>query len=432
MSVSERLRSLFLRSSLGRSAGIFTIMNVLVSGIPFIMLPILTRYLSPSDYGIVAMYQVLEAFLYPVAALGIHWAVHRQYFELDKHELAVYICNCFMVLFACTTIISLLLWCFSGFIAQWTSFPEQWLWAIPVTALCRTIHSTVIMLLLARVRPFPYAFFQAILVGSVVALSLIFVVVFGMRWEGRVLGQVISFGVLGVLCTVYLWLTGWLRFSIRKEYVRHVLSFGSPLVPHEIGVNAINMGDRLFLANMVGVAETGIYVVAFQVSRVLSILEDSFNQAWMPWAFRHLKEGGRETKIKLVRITYACYVAMLILAAVLATASPWLLIPLVGADFLPATRFLVWLALGQAFYGMSKLVATYLFYVKKTSTLGWIAVLTVVSNFSLNYTLISAHGSVGAAEAFFGAYLLSFLLTWHGSAKNCPMPYLSVFRTHIP
>lgn len=428
MAVRDRLRFLSQSSSLGRAASLFTVMNMLVSGIPFMMLPILTRYLSPSDYGIVAMYQVLEALICPVAALGVHLAVYRQYFDLEQGELAAYICSCFIILFGCTSIISSLLWCFSGFISDWTSFPAQWLWTIPVTALCRTIHSTVIMLLLARVKPLPYAVFQAILVGSVVGLSLVLVVGLGMRWQGRVLGQVIPFGILGGSCMIYLRATGWLKLSVRKAYVHHALSYGTPLVAHEVGVNAINMSDRLFLANMVGVAETGIYVVAFQVSKIISILADSFNQAWMPWAFGHLAKGHQATKLKLVRITYTCFVVILTLAAVLASTSPWLLKPLVGEAFLPAARFLFWLAFGQAFYGMCKMVATFLFYVQKTSALGWIAVMTLASSVSLNYCLISAHGPIGAAEAFFGAYLLSFLLTWYRSARSYPMPYLSGFR----
>ncbi len=431
MAVIERQRSLILESSLSRAAGLFTLMNVLVSSIPFVMLPILTRYLSPLDYGIVAMYQVLEALICPVAALGVHVAVHRQYFELEQGELARYIFNCFMILLGCTSIISLLFWCFSRFISDWTGFPAQWLWTIPVTAFCRTIHSTVIMLLLARVKPFPYAFFQAVLVAGVVGLTLVFVVGLGMRWEGRVLGQVISFGILGGFCTIYLWVTGWLKVSLRLKYVRHALSFGAPLVPHEVGVNAINMSDRLFLANMIGVAETGIYVVAFQVSKIVTIFAESFNQAWMPWAFRHLKKGDQGTRVKLVRITYVCFAAILALALVLAGTSPWFLKPLVGESFLPAARFLLWLALGQALYGMCKMVATYLFYVQKTSTLGWIAVITLVSSISLNYSLISVHGSIGAAEAFFGAYLTSFLFTWYKSARNYPMPYLSALREHV-
>jgi O-antigen/teichoic acid export membrane protein len=151
----------------------------------------------------------------------------------------------------------------------------------------------------------------------------------------------------------------------------------------------------------------------------------------MPWVFGYLKRGNQATKVKLVRITYACFVAILSIAVVLASTSPWLLKPLVGEAFLPAARFLIWLALGQAFYGMCKMVATYLFYVQKTSTLGWIAVMTLASSVSLNYSLINAHGSIGAAEAFFGAYLLSFLLTWYRSSRSYPMPYLSAFRTRI-
>lgn len=44
------------QSSLFRNARIYTVANALNSAIPLLLLPILTRYLSPEEYGMVAMF----------------------------------------------------------------------------------------------------------------------------------------------------------------------------------------------------------------------------------------------------------------------------------------------------------------------------------------------------------------------------------------
>lgn len=54
-----------IHSSLFRSAGIYTITQMINSAIPFLLMPVLTRYLTPTDYGIVAMFGVLLSFVAP-------------------------------------------------------------------------------------------------------------------------------------------------------------------------------------------------------------------------------------------------------------------------------------------------------------------------------------------------------------------------------
>jgi O-antigen/teichoic acid export membrane protein len=72
-----------LRSSLFQSAGIYTAAHLLTASVPFLLLPILTRYLTPADYGIVAMFQVILGIVSALIGLSIHGAIGRQYFEKD-------------------------------------------------------------------------------------------------------------------------------------------------------------------------------------------------------------------------------------------------------------------------------------------------------------------------------------------------------------
>jgi Polysaccharide biosynthesis protein len=45
--------------ALFRSVFLFAITNVLAAGLPLLLLPLLTRMLTPEDYGLVAMYSVV-------------------------------------------------------------------------------------------------------------------------------------------------------------------------------------------------------------------------------------------------------------------------------------------------------------------------------------------------------------------------------------
>jgi len=61
MSIVKRL----LNNSLLKDAGIYTGFAVSDRLLPFILLPIITRYLGPVEYGIYATFQALIAFFLP-------------------------------------------------------------------------------------------------------------------------------------------------------------------------------------------------------------------------------------------------------------------------------------------------------------------------------------------------------------------------------
>ena len=47
------------KTDLLRSAGTYGIFSLINSAIPFFLLPVLTRYLSPEDYGYVSVFKIV-------------------------------------------------------------------------------------------------------------------------------------------------------------------------------------------------------------------------------------------------------------------------------------------------------------------------------------------------------------------------------------
>jgi O-antigen/teichoic acid export membrane protein len=91
------LKVLF-HSELLRSSTVYTLSTVINTAIPFLMMPVLTRYLAPTDYGIVAMFAVLVGIINPFVGLSLHGAVSVRYFVKEKADLPRFIAKCFMIL----------------------------------------------------------------------------------------------------------------------------------------------------------------------------------------------------------------------------------------------------------------------------------------------------------------------------------------------
>ena len=67
-----------------KTASVYTISNILNALIPFFLIPVLTRYLTPVDYGITSMMQVMIGFLTPFVGLNLHGAIAVKYYKKMK------------------------------------------------------------------------------------------------------------------------------------------------------------------------------------------------------------------------------------------------------------------------------------------------------------------------------------------------------------
>src|SRR5690606_2773692 len=110
----------------------------------------------------------------------------------------------------------------------------------------------------------------------------------------------------------------------KPAYIREILRFGVPLVPHVAGVFLLVSVNRFVINVELGLAQTGIYMVAVQFSAALALVFESINKAYVPWLFERLKRDQLNEKRQIVCLTYIWY-AIILCGAIFAFAvGPWL------------------------------------------------------------------------------------------------------------
>lgn len=412
-----------INTSLFRSAGIYTLTRAINSAIPFFLMPILTRYLTPTDYGIVAMFGVLLSFVAPFTGLSISGAIARQYYDRDEVDMPRYISNCLLILLSSTVIVGVLFYLLAEPISRIASFPMQWIWAVIIVSAAQFINQINLTLWQVQVKPIPYGIYQIAQTIVNIGFTIWFVVGVGMDWQGRIQAQVIAFGTFAVFGLYLLYHNGWIRLKVDKEYIKNALNFGVPLIPHALSGTIKTMVDRVMITSMVSVASTGLYSVGFQIGMIIGILEDAFNKAYVPWLFERLKRDRYNDKIMIVKLTYAYFAVIICLALALGVIGPWFLSFFVGPQFGGSGQFVLWIALGFAFNGMYKMVVNYIFYVRKTSMLAWVTFSTAIVSIVINYFAIKYLGAIGAAYTYALISFITFLLVWVLSNRVYHMPW---------
>jgi O-antigen/teichoic acid export membrane protein len=420
--LSEKVSNLF-RNKLLKSGSIYTISSVIEKAIPFLLLPVLTRYLTTEDYGIVSMFTVLVGLALPLVGYNGHSAVLRNYFK-DDIDIPAYIGNTLFILLGSSVLAGLAIFLFSDFISSYSNFPEKWLGVIVLVAMGQFTVNIILVNWQAQNKAIQYGIFKILLTLLNFGLAIFLIVGLDYGWEGRVIGKVSAVVLFGISAVSILWYNNLIKFQIVYEYLKHALSYGIPLIPHVLSGFMITMIDRVFITNMVGISETGIYTVGYQVGMIIGVLAGSFNKAWAPWLFEKLNEGKRETKIKIVKFTYGYFIVIIGLALLLSFLAPWFMKFLVGESFFGATSYIIWVAIGYSFNGMYMMVTNYIFYEEKTYLLSCMTFIAAGINILLNYFLINAYGAIGAAQATTITFFIQFLLTWYLASRVHKMPWL--------
>jgi O-antigen/teichoic acid export membrane protein len=397
--------------------------SLLNRAIPFLLLPVLTRYLSPAEYGLLGIYQVVIAFSMPLAGMQMQNNITRNFFRVTQDEMARVVFNLLLVLITTSTLLLIVLTGYVFLGGELFSVPERWVLVLPVLAFMNMSNEFHLTILRNQRRALSYGLYEISRTILNLSTTLVLVVGFAWGWEGAAMGILVASLCLGSSGVWRLWKDGFLRPEVDRQAIREIWGVSLPLVPHALGAAVITLSDRLFIERMVGTDEVGVYVVGYQFGMVMTLFVTAFNRSWSPWLYEQLADVTRAAKLRIVRGTYA-YAAAVFLLATGVTIGSYGLIPFMTApDFHGATRFVGWVALGYAFHGLYTMVFPYLVHVGRTGPLGLITFVVSGVNLVANYWLIRINGSVGAAQATAFSYLLMFVSVWWYAGRIYPMPW---------
>ncbi len=417
--------------SLLKGARIYLVSNILNAIIPFLLLPILTRFLTPAEYGQIAMFQTLLAGISTFIGFNAVGAANRKFYDDDVSDFVLKEFNgaCMHILAASSIFVFICILFFQKQLSAFLAIPTSWIFSAVVISILSFISSIRLGQWQIRSQAKLFGILQVSSSLINMLLSLLFVVVLAQGAEGRIDAQIITAFIAAIVALSWLYKDKLLQVKVwRPAYIKEALEFGIPLIPHHLGFFLISAVDRFIINDKLGLAEAGIYMVAVQLSLAMAIIFDAVNKAYVPWLFERLKRDNAKEKKQIVKYTYLYFLAVLVLAGIAFIIGPLVITLIAGEKYSSAGAIIGWLCLGQAFNGMYLMVTNYIFYAKKTKTLSLITINTGFLNVGLLLVLIGHFGLVGAALSFTISKLVQFVITWYLSHKSVAMPWLSYVR----
>ena len=278
-------------SNLAKNTAILAVGKLSSQLIGFVLLPLYTYYLSPSEYGFVDLVVVYITLLVPALTLQLEMASFRYLVDARKSESERNRVISNILHMAIPLVLPwLLLFVVYGLI---TGFEYTWLILFAgVAMLCSNLTQQMARGLGDNKR-FAIA---SLLIGLTTLLgALVFIVYMGLRIDGMLLSVAVANVVAAVYLTVRMKLYKYVKLGVAdKQLQREILGYSVPLVPNGIAWWVINASDRTIISIMISTAANGIYAVSTKYAAILGSLFGIFNMSWTEAASLHIDAPDRD------------------------------------------------------------------------------------------------------------------------------------------
>ncbi len=416
-----------LSSGLIRRSFVYTASVSLSALTNFLLLPILTRYLSPADYGIIETFLSLSALLTAIVILGANTSLSKDYFKLPEQERGLYMGNALSLIGAASLLIGLviILKPMSVLLGQWLHVPVIVVLLAVVAASAKAVTAMIQVLFQLRKQVAAFAIFTNSATLGELSLSVFLIVGLGLQWRGRVTGIAISYTIAALVALVWLRRTG--MAQMRPLKFSHAILVGSvPLVIAQLAGWTQMMVDRLIISHLVNPSATGLYAVGSRFAMVVLMIETSFSLAWLPFIYESLNQKTHAADRKIVQATYLYSLFLIGFSLAFGLGSRFLLFAMVPKQYFGAGAYIFLLSMAYCADGIWKLFLGYLLHENRSRVYSAILCASALLDVGLGYTFVTHFGPIGAAWATFLSFLFGMIATVVMAVRTRKMPWLEV------
>lgn len=407
--------------------GFYALTNLGIRAFAFLLLALYSRFLSPADFGIVALADAFALVVVTLGGLGLDGALRRLYFQHvdDPAALSRYVSTVLRfagLSFALTLGAAFLAAPFLlRLLSRSSSVPFFPYVALSLGAAAGSqLVEFRLGLWQAQGRPRAYAGFAFFVFLITTAAVIGFVVV--ARWgaTGLLLGRCLGAG--GAAFVALTLSRKWLAGSFHSAYLRETLYLALPLVPHQFIALGLVAADRFILQHYRDLTEVGLYSVAYTLGMVMYLVTASVSLAWSP-LFYALARQGESGRQMIGRVSNGIIAALVAIACFGAFVAQDFVLWFLNPRYAAAGRLVPWIIGGYLMHAFFSLLQLSVLQAKKTVLLATLTGLALATNIVLNLWWVPRWGMYGAAYATLAAYALEAGLMYVYAQRVFFLPY---------
>jgi O-antigen/teichoic acid export membrane protein len=401
MKVNEVVKGTFL----------YTFSNLFIKFGAVLILPLVTRILTPEEFGILSIMEPISQLISFLVIGGLYISQSREYVHLRKNEeeLGKYLftVNAFML------IVSIVVFCLvsnnfsSDLIGRLVNYDvNDYLYLFVLIGI---IKSFVLMAntFFQQQRKYMYISIVSI-VGFFIdlILTILLVQIFDLGLVGRSLA--ILGGTVFILLITYFNYMKYFRFTFNKEYLNVALVVSMPMIVSSIFGFINNYSDRFILGAYVPVESVGNYSLAYNGAMVISVFITSFNNAWIPIFNERMDKNKNDRSLKEMLIKFITFLSAISLTGIL--FGNYVISIIFTEEYHGATDYFPYLIATMILQGLYHYLVLFFNFYRETKIVATITIISSIINLLINLIFIPMYGVMVAIISTFVAFLINVIL----------------------
>jgi O-antigen/teichoic acid export membrane protein len=387
---------------------IYMLGPALSNAVGFVMIPVYTRFINSSQFGIMSLVDVVMTLTMLVLALGVADGMTRFYYaETDPLERRRLISTAIVgpALLSLPLIVLAILgadWLRRpvGLDAGYANYLRVALWTAWFSMLAEVGYSYLRMCYMSTT----FVAVTTVQIAATVVLNVLFVVVFAWGIWGVLLATMLVQAAVGIAMAVIILARS--RACPSVWHLRRLLGFGMHLVPATVMLQLTNYLNPIMLRWLLpgdplsALAQVGLFSLGQKLGVVVNrFLTVPFNAFWRPRRMELVMQNSAETRHILARMcTYSTLVTCQ-LALLLSASAEDLLQLLVDPSYAEAYRVVPWIAAAYVVLGLEHHFVTGMHYSRRTQWATPIGLVSLAALVASNLMLVPHFGMQAAAAA---------------------------------
>jgi len=409
--------------ALAGDAAIYGSARVILKSLTFLLVPLYAHFLTPRDFGVLELVLATVLLVDVFITANVDGVFMRFYFDRSNTEWRRQIISLYLVIetvYPAILIGALII--FSGRVSSLVVGTAGFGVLFVIALLDRFLTNIVdlpMILCRARRKPLTFTAYSLIRGGAQVAFTVLLIAVWHLGVKGILIASLVAACVATVVTAreYVRELTWHVDWSVGRE----MIAFAWPGIISGAAYYAINLIDRFFVKHYHGLADTGLYGVAFRYSQVVLVVVLAFRMGWPQWHYSWL-HSGRHPQM-LARGGNFFFFAVGVVVVVLAAWIRPIFEVLMPERYWDATPAVAPLGIAAMLTGAYTVFAVGLNVTKRMRLIPPLAVLGAAAAVGFNFLLIPRWSFVGAAWATVGAYAVVAIAVLIVSSRVYPVPW---------
>lgn len=381
--------------------------SIATGALGFISLPVLTRLLSPGEYGTLNVFLSFVGLLTIILSLNAHTSVGRYWYEKQDDfsrflGTSVFLVGMIMVL-SCTGFAF-----FRKPLSKLLGLPGSLvLWLLPfiIVGIIDTIFQQIYQ---AQRRSALIAKLNIAKAYGGLGTGIFFVLMMGSeRYYGVIWGRLIALALISVVVIKYL--LPYFQFTFERSYLRYIAGYSIPLIPYVLSGPILGQFDRIMINSYIGSDAAGLYSLAYNIGMFPAIFISALLTAWIPDYFEDM---DNKNYVKLDSDIDKMFRLILFGAMLFMLFGKEIGMVLAGEKYHSALKIVPVVVFGYIFTALWQFWGRNIGYARKTVWNSIVAVSAGFANIGLNIILIPRYGYVAGAYTTVASFMLMALMGW--------------------